>query len=217
MIPTLYCTLRLSLRNFDNHQGSFGMFCVIDWTQELPEHCRVFPQAHMRRKNKKKQDDDDDDQNAFANTNGLGDRKKKQVEAMTRIAEGLHIVPYYTSMLFLDFLDANEMVIVEQPWLDVVATFPSALKKRVYGIDGVFGVRLYLDEGGCEHATREDAQVCPADASGRGFLCSLFSSVSWLYQHHALSVCPSKTRLSFPLLFVSFSHIDALLAPMVRG
>jgi hypothetical protein len=36
-------------------------------------------------------------------------------------------------MLYMDFIQGNEMVIVEQPWLSVVATFPDALQRRVYG------------------------------------------------------------------------------------
>ena len=39
----------------------------------------------------------------------------------------------YNSMLYLDFMSADEMVVVEQPWLSVVAGFPEALQRRVYG------------------------------------------------------------------------------------
>lgn len=39
----------------------------------------------------------------------------------------------YNSMMHLDFLAPNEMVVVEQPWLRVIATFPEALQRRVYG------------------------------------------------------------------------------------
>jgi len=39
----------------------------------------------------------------------------------------------YNSMLYMDFVSDNEMVVVEQPWLNVVATFPDALQRRVYG------------------------------------------------------------------------------------
>jgi hypothetical protein len=40
---------------------------------------------------------------------------------------------HYNSMLHLDFLGANEMIVVEQPWLRVISTFPEALQRRVYG------------------------------------------------------------------------------------
>jgi hypothetical protein len=36
-------------------------------------------------------------------------------------------------MLSLEFVSANELFIVEQPWLSVVATFPEALQRKVYG------------------------------------------------------------------------------------
>ena len=38
----------------------------------------------------------------------------------------------YNCMVFADFVDKGEMVVAEQPWLDVVATFPDALQRRVY-------------------------------------------------------------------------------------
>ena len=39
----------------------------------------------------------------------------------------------YNSMLHLGYINENEMLVVEQPWLNVVATFPPALQRRVYG------------------------------------------------------------------------------------
>ena len=41
----------------------------------------------------------------------------------------------YNSMLYLDFIQGNEMVVVEQPWLTVMATFPEALHRRIYGVN----------------------------------------------------------------------------------
>lgn len=39
----------------------------------------------------------------------------------------------YNGMLFMDFADANEMIVVEEPWLNVVSTLPDALQRKVYG------------------------------------------------------------------------------------
>lgn len=39
----------------------------------------------------------------------------------------------YNSMLYLDFVDQSEMVIVEQPWISILETLPAALARRVYG------------------------------------------------------------------------------------
>jgi hypothetical protein len=36
-------------------------------------------------------------------------------------------------MLHLEFIDESEMVVVEQPWLDIVASFPDPLQRHVYG------------------------------------------------------------------------------------
>ena len=36
-------------------------------------------------------------------------------------------------MLCMEFVSEHEMVVVEQPWLNVVATFPDALHRKVYG------------------------------------------------------------------------------------
>jgi hypothetical protein len=33
----------------------------------------------------------------------------------------------------MDFISKNEMLVVEQPWLNVVASFPAAFERKVYG------------------------------------------------------------------------------------
>jgi len=45
------------------------------------------------------------------------------------------ICSHYKNMLYTDFLGPKEMVVVEQPWLDVAETFPAALERRIYGAD----------------------------------------------------------------------------------
>lgn len=40
---------------------------------------------------------------------------------------------HYNSMLYLDFIQPKEMIVIEQPWLQVVASFPEAVQRRVYG------------------------------------------------------------------------------------
>lgn len=41
----------------------------------------------------------------------------------------------YNGMLYLNFVGQNEMVVVEQPWLEVVETLPEAIQRRVYGLN----------------------------------------------------------------------------------
>jgi len=45
------------------------------------------------------------------------------------------ICSHYKNMLYTDFLGPKEMVVVEQPWLDVAETFQAALQRRIYGAD----------------------------------------------------------------------------------
>jgi hypothetical protein len=39
----------------------------------------------------------------------------------------------YNSMLYVSFIADNELVVVEQPWLSVITSFPESLHRRVYG------------------------------------------------------------------------------------
>lgn len=39
----------------------------------------------------------------------------------------------YSGIIFQDFVDANEMVVVEQPWQSIVNTLPDALERQRYG------------------------------------------------------------------------------------
>jgi len=41
---------------------------------------------------------------------------------------------HYNHVLHLDLVRPNEMVVVEQPWLDVVHSLPDALARNVYGV-----------------------------------------------------------------------------------
>ena len=106
-------------------KGSFGTFCVIDVTKKLPRHCRVVPERHVRRRKRSRS-------NSFtAESNELGHAGKPSDDDSD--CKNCTICLRYNSMLYLDFCGPDEMVVVEQPWLHVVATFPEALQRRVYG------------------------------------------------------------------------------------
>jgi hypothetical protein len=79
--------------------------------QTLPKHCRVFPETHVRGKRKRESN----------NPEELANRSNCMVCLR------------YNSMLYMDFLDEKEMLVVEEPWLNVVATFPEALERKLYG------------------------------------------------------------------------------------
>ncbi|ACI65996.1 predicted protein [Phaeodactylum tricornutum CCAP 1055/1] len=95
--------------------GSFGAFVTMSMDKSYPKFCRNVPEIHVRGRKRKRSlsvtSSDEVDQSAAACTCCLR----------------------YNSMLFVDFVDENEMVVVEQPWMSVVATFPQGLQRKVYG------------------------------------------------------------------------------------
>ena len=97
-------------------KGSFGCFVAITMENKLPKSCRVFPESHVRgRKRKfataKHMNDNDDDDNSSSCT----------------------VCLRYNSMLHMGFLSKTEMLVIEQPWLNVTAYFPGALERKIYG------------------------------------------------------------------------------------
>jgi len=109
---------------------------VFDLNEKFPTLCHIFPASHVRSRHAKKRKrslsfsespanaaatgKDDDDNNDEATD---ADPKQSSCTMCLR----------YNSMLCVEFVGSNEMVIVEQPWLNVVANFPEALHRRVYG------------------------------------------------------------------------------------
>jgi len=90
----------------------------VDLSQPLPEQARVFPPEHVRGKRKRKQRSEGQDQ---------------EPPSAAQLNTNCTICLRYNGMLFIDFIDANEMLVVEQPWLNVVRNFPAALERKVYG------------------------------------------------------------------------------------
>jgi hypothetical protein len=97
---------------------------VIDLAKKLPKHCRIVPEVHVRRQRKRQR------ANSEADLQSLELVRRKEHGPESR---NCTICLRYNSMLYLDFMSADEMVVVEQPWLSVVAGFPEALQRRVYG------------------------------------------------------------------------------------
>jgi len=92
---------------------STGVFLVVDLLQEPPSICRTVPEKHVRRKK----------------------RKRGQSLGNAEDTEGVEAVQClrYNSMLFMGYSGDHELLIVEQPWLNVVATLPEAIQRRIYG------------------------------------------------------------------------------------
>jgi hypothetical protein len=118
----------------------------------MPHYCRVVPEKHIRRRRYRKpttlleegekahwfqprisreisdDDEDDDDKRKEARKRKLEEFHEKQ-----KISRSCTICLQYNGMLYMNFLGPKEMVVVEQPWLEVVETFPDAIHRRIYG------------------------------------------------------------------------------------
>lgn len=88
--------------------------------KKLPRNCRVFPERHVRGSSRKRR-------RTMSN-----DNEETEVSPIED-SKNCTICLRYNSMLHMDFIANNEMLVVEQPWLDVVAAFPAALERKVYG------------------------------------------------------------------------------------
>ena len=88
---------------------------MFDLKKPLPTACKVFPEVHVRGNKRKR-------------TMSVSESDKKADESTVTVCLR------YNSMLYLGLLsDEKEMVIVEQPWMNILSTFPPALARRVYG------------------------------------------------------------------------------------
>jgi hypothetical protein len=96
---------------------------AIDTSRPFPNTCRHFPESHIVRGRKRRRS---------VSIASLGEGQDGTA-ASAQDESNCTLCLRYNSMLYMDFIQGNEMVIVEQPWLSVVATFPDALQRRVYG------------------------------------------------------------------------------------
>mmetsp|Transcript_6193 Transcript_6193/g.9316 ORF Transcript_6193/g.9316 Transcript_6193/m.9316 type:complete len:938 (-) Transcript_6193:384-3197(-) len=118
--------------------SSFGAFCVINTQEKMPEHCRIVPEVHVRRKRRKS--DQEVNESSFTpllepkyfRKSTLPQRKYRKDDPTVR---NCTMCLNYNSMLYLDFMGPGKMVVVEQPWLRVISSFPEPLQRRVYGVN----------------------------------------------------------------------------------
>lgn len=97
-------------------QGGFGVFVVYDLEKPFPTACKTVPETHFRGKKRKR------------STSMAEEKDQDQANESSAI-----VCLRYNSMLHLGFLEEDEMIIVEEPWLNIVGTFPAALARRIYG------------------------------------------------------------------------------------
>lgn len=112
---------------------------VLNLDGQLPKHCRVVPETHVRSRRKRPREEEEAPATQ-GKTNSMifvSPEQKGQTRAHSITndpnARNCTVCLNYNSMLHLDFLGDDEMVVVEQPWLRVIATFPEAMQRRVYG------------------------------------------------------------------------------------
>ena len=88
-------------------------------------------------------DAEDDDATEAKNSQASASRSSdtKSIKVPNEIhdeelaARSCTICSHYKNILYANFLGAKEMIVVEQPWLDIVETFPAALQRKIYGAD----------------------------------------------------------------------------------
>lgn len=98
--------------------------------QPPPCRCRTVPEKHVRRRRKKRKN-----RSPSQSEEVSPEPELKREEDNNTTSSGPEAVQClrYNSMLYMGFIGDSEVVIVEQPWLDIVATFPDALHRKIYG------------------------------------------------------------------------------------
>ena len=86
----------------------------------------MFPPDHLRA-NRLQQVKSDDNSLEFLTPNK---KSKNGMGCCTNFTVCLR----YNEILFQEFIDENEMVIIEEPWMSILEDLPDALARRVYGM-----------------------------------------------------------------------------------
>ncbi len=123
-------------------------------SHHVPRFCRSVPEKHIRRRqyrtpdvhddsnhwilprvSKPVTDDEEHDDEIAAGDDGTKKRKRNPTTEprLAPDSRNCSICLHYNGMLYLNFIGQKEMVVVEQPWLDVVETFPDAIQRKIYG------------------------------------------------------------------------------------
>jgi len=97
--------------------ASFGSFCVVSTSLGIPERCRTVPEKHIRRKSRKRR---------CIEQPPVGD-------PMDPNNANFAMCMRYNSVIHTDFLSDQEMIVVEQPWLSVLAMLPTVLERKIFG------------------------------------------------------------------------------------
>jgi len=107
--------------------GGHTWFTSIDLSSPVPIRSKPFPENHFKAKKWSKR--------YLKERQRSGSFTDKDKASLKRDEDNKNftICLRYSGIIFQDFLDENEMVVVEQPWLGIVNTLPDALERQRYG------------------------------------------------------------------------------------
>jgi len=97
--------------------ASFGSFCVVSTSLGIPKRCRMVPENHVRMNNRTRPPYREQPQSNFMDPNHAN----------------FTMCMRYNSVIHTDFISEQEMIIVEQPWLSVLAALPEVLERQIFG------------------------------------------------------------------------------------
>jgi len=130
-------TFKVSQKNVLKYvQGGHSWFCSIDLSSPVPLRSKAYPTDHFKAKNWTKSYKQERRRSNSITEKSLDSLVLKEVEKDLKKDEAnknFTICLRYSGIIFQDFLDDNEMVVVEQPWLSIVNTLPDALERQRYG------------------------------------------------------------------------------------
>ena len=125
---TLLFNTSLNFPPFFGIKSGHTWFCAVDMSQPIPLNSNIFPSNHIKIRKAT---------SAYYPGHQEYSRKRKHPNATevqnSRDNKNLTICMRYVGMLFMDFLDSNELVIVEQPWVDIAKSLPRSLQRKLYG------------------------------------------------------------------------------------
>ncbi|KAL3799688.1 hypothetical protein ACHAWO_002872 [Cyclotella atomus] len=104
--------------------GAHGFFCVVDLDKTVPEKSRTYPPNSLRARRSIFDDEDD---------LYVPPSKKRKHNPTESNNNNFTLCLRYSNVLFQEFMNQNEMVIVEEPWRSVLEELPASLSRRVYG------------------------------------------------------------------------------------
>jgi len=87
------------------------------------------------------EDDDETEANALAITSPFRSASTKAVAIPHEVQDeelasrSCTICSHYKNILYTNVLGPKEMIVIEQPWLEIAETFPAALQRKIYGAE----------------------------------------------------------------------------------